>query len=201
MNTGFVESLFHQWSRVRRRAFTMLLAGQFKEFGCGAAITPPLRFYGLNQMSIGAGASIERNCWIQVVNADGDHRSTKLVIGAHAGIGMGASISTARQVVLGDYVLLGRNVYISDHAHAFENVELPIMQQGINNVQPVTIGKHSWLGQNVVVLPGTSIGRHCVIGANAVVKGEIPDFSIAVGAPARVVKRYNTSSKRWEKVA
>ena len=57
--------------------------------------------------------------------------SVKLVIGAHTGIGMGATISAAQQVTIGEYVLLARNVYISDHAHAFEDVKVPIMQQGI----------------------------------------------------------------------
>jgi acetyltransferase-like isoleucine patch superfamily enzyme len=102
-------------------------------------------------------------------------------------------------VVIGEYALLARNVYISDHAHAFKNIEVPIMLQGINRIAPVIIGKHSWLGQNVVVLPGVTIGEHCVIGANSVVNSSVPDYCVAVGAPARVVRRFNQNSKKWEK--
>jgi acetyltransferase-like isoleucine patch superfamily enzyme len=114
---------------------------------------------------------------------------------------MGATISAACKVVIGEYVLLARNVYISDHAHAYENIEAPIMHQGINGIAPVSIGRKAWLGQNVVVLPGATIGEHCVIGANSVVNSSIPDFSMAVGAPARVIKRYNRETGAWERVA
>jgi acetyltransferase-like isoleucine patch superfamily enzyme len=96
--------------------------------------------------------------------------------------------------------LLGRNVHISDHTHAFENINTPIIQQGINGIAPVSIGRGTWLGQNVVVLPGVTIGRHCVIGANSVVKSSIPDFSVAVDAPARVVKSYDPKTGRWKKI-
>ena len=95
---------------------------------------------------------------------------------------------------------LARNVYVSDHAHAYENIGVPIMHQGINRIAPVTIGKHTWLGQNVVVLPGVSIGEHCVVGANSVVNSSIPDFSVAAGVPAKVVKRYNQKTKTWERI-
>ena len=75
------------------------------------------------------------------------------------------------------------------------------MLQGINRIAPVIIGNHSWLGQNVVVLPGVTIGEHCVIGANSVVRSPIPDYCVAVGAPARVVRRFNRDSqngKAWD---
>ncbi|EEF62375.1 transferase hexapeptide repeat containing protein [Pedosphaera parvula Ellin514] len=176
----------------------MLIWSQFKEIGAHSRISPPFRCWGLNQMRLGERVNIESDCWIHVVDGDGDESSAKLVIGSHCGIGMGATISAARQVVLGEHVLLARNVYISDHAHAFEDITIPIMHQGINNIKPVSIGKHTWLGQNVVVLPGVTIGEHCVIGANSVVNSSIPDYSVAVGSPARVVKQYNVATKRWE---
>jgi acetyltransferase-like isoleucine patch superfamily enzyme len=95
---------------------------------------------------------------------------------------------------------LARNVYISDHAHAYENLDMPIMHQGIDSIAPVSIGRNTWLGENAVVLPGVTIGQHCVIGANAVVNTSIPDFSVAVGAPARVVRQFNKNSGQWERV-
>jgi len=103
-------------------------------------------------------------------------------------------------VLIEEYVLLARNVHIADHAHAFENIDVPIMEQGINRIAPVTIGRETWLGQNVVVLPGVTIGKHCVIGANSVVNSSIPDYCVAVGAPARVVRQYNRETDKWEKI-
>jgi acetyltransferase-like isoleucine patch superfamily enzyme len=199
MTIGMMEPMLHLCSKFRTRLFTLLLSNQFRDIGTGARISPPFRFHGLNQISLGEGVMIHRDCWIQTLEGDGDECSPKIIINSHAGIGMGAHISAAQQVVIGEHVLLARNVYISDHAHAFEDVTIPIMRQGINNIKPVSIGRHSWLGQNVVILPGASIGEHCVIGANSVVNNSIPDFSVAVGSPARVVKRYNKDTGQWEK--
>jgi len=200
MPIGPIERTLHLCSRIRTRLFTFLLSSQFKEAGSGSRISPPFRCHGLNQIVLGKGAQIERDCWIQTIPDDKEDNEAKLVIGPYAGIGMGASISAARKVVIGEHVLLARNVYIADHAHAFENIEASIMHQGINGIAPVSIGRNTWLGQNVVVLPGISIGEHCVIGANSVVNSSIPDLSVAVGAPARVVKRYNRDTGAWERV-
>ncbi len=199
MTVGAIEGVLDLCSRIRTRLFTFLLSSQFRHIGAGSRIEPPFRFSGLDQMSLGDGVIIFRDCWIHV---PAGQRATdpKLVIGSHSGIGMGATISAAQQVVLGEHVLLARNVYISDHAHAFSDPTVPIMHQGLDNIKPVSIGRHSWLGQNAVVLPGVSIGEHCVIGANSVVNSSIPDFSVAVGAPARVVRRYNPKADAWERV-
>jgi acetyltransferase-like isoleucine patch superfamily enzyme len=200
MGVGRIEGLLHWATRIRTRLFTLVISSAFKEFGAGSRISPPLRFYGLNWISLGEDVMVHRDCWIQVVPGHGNGKGAKLIIKSHAGIGMGAHISAARQVVLEEYVLLGRNVYISDHAHAYENITLPISQQGINRIAPVTIGRETWLGENVVVLPGVIIGKHCVIGANSVVNRSIPDYSVAVGSPARVIKQYNSNTGRWESV-
>lgn len=200
MGVGFIERAYELQDRLRTRLFTWLLAGQFKEFGHGSRITPPFRFWGLHEIAVGENVIINRDCWIQTIpNASGE-ASSKLKIGSHAGIGMGTCISAAESVLIGEHVLLARNVYISDHSHAYERLDLPIADQGIDRMAPVSIGANTWLGQNVVVLPGVTIGRHCVIGANSVVKDSIPDFSVAVGSPARVVRRFNRSTARWERV-
>ena len=87
-------------------------------------------------------------------------------------------------------MLLARNVYIADHAHAFEDPSRPVLDQGVDDIRPIEIGDGAWLGQNVVVCPGVRIGRGAVVGANAVVRDDVPDFSLAVGVPARVVREF-----------
>jgi acetyltransferase-like isoleucine patch superfamily enzyme len=198
MTIGAIERMLLLCSRIRTRLFTILLSTQFKEIGAGSSIAPPFRCFGLSEISLGAGVVIHRDCWIQVIGGHGDEVSPKIIIKSHACIGMGATISAARQVVIGEYALLARNVYISDHAHAFQSADVPVMHQGITGIAPVSIGRSTWLGQNVVVLPGVTIGEHCVVGANSVVNSSVPDFSVAVGAPARVVKHYNSTSGHWE---
>jgi len=189
-----------RYARLRIRCYTALLAAQFRSIGTGTTIEPPFRSANLGQVCLGIGVTIHRDSWIQVL---GDHPASGaavLEIKSHAAIGMGATISAAKSVTIGEYVLFARNVYVSDHRHAFFDVNDPIMLQGITPPTPVSIGNSSWLGQNVCVLPGALIGAHCVIGANSVVNSAIPDFSVAVGSPARVIKKYNPNTGHWEKV-
>ena len=75
---------------------------------------------------------------------------------------------------------------------------MPILKQKIKQIGTVVIGEGSWLGENVCVI-GANVGKNCVIGANSVVTKDIPDYSVAVGVPAKVIKSYNFSSKKWEK--
>jgi acetyltransferase-like isoleucine patch superfamily enzyme len=122
-----------------------------------------------------------------------------LRIGDHCVLGRGSSIVAHTSVEIGDDVWTGPNVYITDQNHGYADVDRPIWQQVPPLDQPVVIGAGSWLGYGVVVLPGARIGKNAVIGANAVVTGEIPDFAVAVGSPARVVKRY-TAGEGWRRV-
>jgi acetyltransferase-like isoleucine patch superfamily enzyme len=75
---------------------------------------------------------------------------------------------------------------------------MPISKQAVNT-KLIEIGDDSWIGANAVITAGSKIGKHCVIGAGAVVTGIIPDYSIAVGNPARIIKKYNTLTHTWEK--
>lgn len=195
----FIQNCFRRITRIRTAIYTLGITPLFNEAAKGCRISPPFRHSNLHQIRLGSDVIINRDCWIGVVNEQDDEDTTKLWIGADSAIGMGATISAALSIVLEDHVLLARNVYISDHGHEFSNIEIPIKHQGITKPQPVKIGRSTWLGQNVVVLPGVTIGEHCVIGANSVVRSSIPAYSVAVGVPARVVRRFNPASAQWEK--
>jgi acetyltransferase-like isoleucine patch superfamily enzyme len=84
-------------------------------------------------------------------------------------------------------------VYITDQNHGYERTDVPISLQ-TQPEEAVVIGDGSWIGAGSVILPGANIGKHVAIGANSVVNGDIPDYSVAVGAPARVVKRFSQES-------
>lgn len=111
-------------------------------------------------------------------------------IGDRCLIGRGSGIVGHFSIEIGNDVWTGHNVYITDQNHGYEDIHRPISAQ----TQPeraVRIGDGSWLGFGSVVLPGVTIGRHVVVGANSVVTSDIPDFSVAVGAPARVIRRFD----------
>jgi acetyltransferase-like isoleucine patch superfamily enzyme len=87
-------------------------------------------------------------------------------------------------------------VYITDQNHGYEDITIPISKQS-QPERAVSIGDGSWLGHGSVVLPGVTIGQHVVIGANSVVTKDIPDFSVAVGVPAKVIRRFDESRQEW----
>ena len=106
--------------------------------------------------------------------------------------------SPTTSVEIGDDVFTGHHVYITDANHGYEDPNVPIGRQ-FAPPRPVVVGAGSWLGHGTVVLPGAHVGRHVVVGAGSVVTGTIPDFSVAVGNPARVIRRY-VSGEGWTAV-
>jgi acetyltransferase-like isoleucine patch superfamily enzyme len=95
-----------------------------------------------------------------------------------------------RHIEIGDDVAIGPNVYITDHNHRYDDVTAPIADQWLA-IDRVRIGAGSWLGTGVIVLPGSDIGCHVAVAAGSVVRGALPDHSVAAGAPARVVRHYS----------
>jgi acetyltransferase-like isoleucine patch superfamily enzyme len=119
-------------------------------------------------------------------------------IGDRCLIGRGSGIVGHLAIEIGNDVWTGHHVYITDQNHGYEDPDRPISLQS-QPESPVTIGDGSWLGHGTVVLPGARIGRHVAVGANSVVVGELPDHCVAVGAPARVIKRWEPS-RGWYRV-
>lgn len=143
-----------------------------------------------NEFELGKGSTIEDFCTVN--NGVGNVK-----IGHDTRIGIGNVI--IGPVSIGNHVILAQNIVMSGLNHGYEDVTIPIHQQAVTTA-PITIEDDSWLGANVVVTAGVTIGKHCVIAAGAVVTKSIPPFSIAVGNPARVIKQYNFESKTWERV-
>ena len=122
-------------------------------------------------------------------------------IGRGSEVGERCRISIANSLKIGEKVLLSPNVYITDCDHEYHNIEVPVIDQGVvQKGQKVSIGEGSYIGINAVIVGNVKIGKHCVIGANSVVTNDIPDYSVAVGVPARVLKQYNRATKKWENV-
>ena len=165
---------------------------RFGRFGTGSIICfPPNTIFNERYIHIGEGTMIGPDVTLSAGMVPGQQCLSDPVvrIGDRCLIGKGSGIVGHFSIEIGDDVWTGHHVYITDQNHGYEDVERPISLQ----TQPeraVSIGSGSWLGFGTVVLPGARIGEHVTIGANSVVTGEIPSFSVAVGAPARVVRRY-----------
>lgn len=102
-----------------------------------------------------------------------------------------------KEIVIEDDVMFAANIFVSDGMHGTTTADEPYKYQGITNVSPVRIGRGSWIGQNAVIMPGVTVGELAVIGANSVVTRDVPPRTVAVGAPARVVKRWDLTAQAW----
>lgn len=160
-------------------------------------VTPPCKFrIQKKAMSIGRNVSISSSSIFLGVT-----KRAKIMIGSNVRIAHHFQISCANEVRINDNVNIAPFVFITDHNHKFEDPTIPIKDQGISMEEnsSVIVDDGSWIGTKVTIIGKVHIGKHCVIGANSVVTKSIPDYCIAVGAPARIVKRYNPENKKWEK--
>ncbi len=110
-----------------------------------------------------------------------------LEIGDNSGVGI--SCEMYGPVSIGKNVMMGPEVVVYTSGHKFDRTDIPMMEQGFSEPKTVVIGDDVWIGRRVIIMPGVKIGNGCVIGAGAVVTKDIPDYSVAVGVPARVVKK------------
>ncbi len=179
---------YRAWQRMRDKAFSLAVARSFRAFGDKTVVQPPLRVWGEARISLGSGVFVGANSWIAAI--DDLDAASSIDIGDGTSLAGNCVISAAMRVELGRCVLLARNVFISDHNHAYTDISRPVLDQGVDKVAPVSIGDGAWLGQNVVVTPGVRIGRGAVVGANSIVKHDVPGHSLVVGAPARMVKSF-----------
>lgn len=158
---------------------------------------------GLKYMEIGS-VILGRNCRIEMIRRyNGTNFTPKLKIGERVGINDMVHIGCANYIEIGDDCIFASRIYISDHNHGSykgkqqSHLLEPVAKRKLDTDKAVTIGKNVWLGEGVSVLPGSTIGDNSIIGTNAVVCGNIPSNCIAVGVPAKVVKKFDTNSNTW----
>ena len=151
------------------------------------------------QLTTGVGCRLE-------AFPDGETIQFLIVFGDNVQMNDYVHITAMNKVIIGNNVLLASKIYISDCTHGFYNGDGNDSSPNENpidrnyNVSHVIIKDNVWIGESVSVLPGVTIGLNSIIGANSVVTKDIPDNSIAVGNPAKVIKSFNFDKKVWEKV-
>jgi len=181
-----------QWRLLITR---LLYVPSFKNAGKGVVIASPLHITGIRYISIGNDVVLGYKCWL-AAGHETNNPNPVLSIGNGCRIGNYNHIYATDSVVIEDDVLTADKVYISDNYHSFDCIDVPVWKQPVKHKGNVVIGEGSWLGENVCVICA-NVGKHCVVGANSVVTRDIPDYSVAVGAPAKVIKQYNPEKKEW----
>lgn len=162
--------------------------------GREAFLHRPFRFDGAEMIELGPGTVFQRGAWLYCSGVDGVPASIK--IGEGCEFGYNNHISAVRDVQIGRKVLTANNVYISDNVHGYEDISRPVMDQPVRFKRAVVIGEGSWIGENASII-GACIGKNCVVGANAVVTQDVPNYSVAVGVPAVVIKQYDPQLGEW----
>lgn len=185
--------LKHRFQKLR----FYLLYGQFlKRYNLSSMVLSVLKIQGAKYISIENQVYIHHLVWLGAYQID-EHEPV-LSIGEGSCIGNFNHITCVRKVIIGKKVLTSDKVYISDNLHSYENPEIAIMDQPVTFKKEVIIGDGAWIGEHVCII-GASVGKNSIIGSNSVVTRDIPDYCIAVGNPARVIKTYNFETKAWEK--
>jgi acetyltransferase-like isoleucine patch superfamily enzyme len=162
----------------------------------------PVYIRGGKRMTYGKGLTTGYGCRIECFSI-ASNKKHSLEIGKNCHIGDYVHIASGEEVVIGDNCLLASKIYISDISHGLYSGgsvhSSPSMEPRYRTLhtKPVSIGDNVWIGEGVTILPGTKIGNGCIIGANSVVNKHIEDNCLAVGCPAKVIKRYDELSGKW----
>jgi acetyltransferase-like isoleucine patch superfamily enzyme len=172
-------------------------------------INRPVSIRGASRIFFGEGVHIGPRSFLKAItktsslmrHPGGDHIAqtfdSKIVIGNRVSATSELHLAAHVGITIEDDVMLASNVFIADASHGYENATIPYRYQGMTHIAPILIKSGCWIGQNVVILPGVTIGELSIIGANSVVTKSIPARCIAVGSPARVIKRWCTRTDSW----
>lgn len=178
---------------------------------CNLVMQYPRRIKGAERITIGDDVFLGPNTFLaanseypgpamssDVYHVTPEKYEPSIVIGNRVSATGGLQVSAVDSICIQDDVMFATNVNITDALHGFEDADIPYKYQPLFRIAPVVIGRGSWIGQNVVILPGVTIGEQCIIGANSTVTKSIGPRSIAYGNPARVFKLWDEKTRQWQ---
>jgi acetyltransferase-like isoleucine patch superfamily enzyme len=162
-----------------------------------ASLARRVQIFGLDNIKINDNCTIGENTIITI-----NDRSTKEIrfsIGSNTYIGRNNFFTIGQGMRIGEYCIFGNNCSFLCSDHAFETPLEPYLMSGYTFDKSINIGTNCWLGINVCIIGNVNIGHGCIIGANAMITKDIPPFSMVVGNPSKVIKRYDFEKQEWVK--
>ena len=174
--------LVERWRYRRDILYTGLIRGQFGSLPRSSVVRWPFEGRGFERIFIGEDVVLNPGCGL------GTGKHGRIEIGNGTAVTERLHIWAEESVTIGERVLIAHNVHIHDSRHRSDDRNIPIRDQGMYGTRPVEIKDGAWLGTNAVILGGVTVGRNAVVGANAVVTTDVPDFGVAVGVPARMLQ-------------
>jgi acetyltransferase-like isoleucine patch superfamily enzyme len=186
---------------------------RFARQGSGLVVALPREIHNPHLIELGTNVKLGANSVLRAATAypgpwlahpEGAHVEQtfqpRLRIGDRVTATAALHVEAFSDVTIEDDVMLARNIFIADGTHSMRDGTVPYKYQGIDKVAPVRIGRGAWIGSNVVVMPGVTIGACAVVGANSVVTGDVPPHAVAVGSPARVVQIWDGEAGAWRRL-
>ncbi|CAM4016940.1 acyltransferase [Arcobacter cloacae] len=170
----------------------------FKSMGVKSVIKKPL-FLTPEYISIGNGCYIWNDARIEAITSYANENfNPHIILEDGVTIQQRCHITAADTLIIGKDTAILFDVMITNIDHEYENVTMPVGNQPLM-VKKTQIGENCFIGSGAKIQAGTILGRHCIVGTNAVIRGTFPDYSVIVGVPARIVKRYDEKSGVWRK--
>lgn len=160
-----------------------------------ARVALSARLIGMRSIAIGRNTLVSSRTWLNVNHPARGRKS--IVIGNNCIIGENNFLSSGRLIEIGDYVITAKDCAFLGSTHAYSDPCVPYGWSATSDRDTISVGTNCFFGYGAQVIGNVSIGRGSVVGANAVVRKDVPPFSLVVGDPASVIKRYNFNEKKW----
>lgn len=188
----FTFQFFQNWDARKNSYYTIWITKQFKAFGANSGINKPIYLRGGKYITIGDNFHCDHRLRLDAIDIYNNQIFTpSIIIGNNVTIQKDCHIGAIDKIVIGNNVLMGSKIFISDHAHGDTSMDsffLPPLDRPLTSKGPVYIDNNVWIGEGAVILSGVTIGENSIIGANAVVTKSIPRNCVAAGNPAKIIK-------------
>lgn len=165
----------------------------FGKFGMPSYLGKPIFLKGIRNVFIGEKVRILPHLRMETHDNGTIHIEDDVVISQNV------HITSAGNLKIGKSSLILANVFITNIDHNYTEIGVHVVKQKIM-VKETEIGENCFIGMGAAIMAGTILGRQCIVGANAVVRGTFPDYCVIAGSPAKIVKKYNIQTKLWEKI-
>ncbi len=199
---AFFGGAFETVARFRHTCQMAKLRRSLKKCGSNVNVVSPETFNDPRHVSLGDTVWIMDHTSVSVMTEywwTKQRFTPEVIIDDGAFINRFCLISSLNRIYIGKKAIIADGVYIADYTHGYEDISKAITENPMEIYGTVEIGDGSWIGAHACVFGNLTIGRHCIVGANAVCTRSLPDYSIAVGAPARIVKRFDLERNAWRR--
>lgn len=182
------------------RTRNVLFFHGYGKIGSMSCIIKPMRIIGKRKIFVGDHCTILNHARMETISRwKVKQFNGSIHIGNYTSIEQNCHIIAADKLEIGDHTVISAFVYIADCGHSIDDTTKSVMEQPLF-VKRTKIGAYCFIGIGAKIMPGVEIGDHAVVGAGTVVTKDVPPYTMVVGSPAKIIKKYNLEDRKWESV-